>query len=783
MGLAIGLSSAILIILFIADEINFDKFNHNYNRIARLVTASQSENKIIRHYSLTPGILGKRLKEDYPEVEDYNTIIDRYTWGRFTVEHGENKYYESEYLITQPSFFKLFDFEILKGNKNTLLTQPNEMVLTESTAKKLFGEENPIGKTIKTDRQWGDFKVTGILKDPPPNSHLKFSMLISMKSLNSLEGFKNALGNLDLSLVRTYLFFKKGYNIQNFSSKLKEFQVTNKGKSFGITDDISLQQLGDIHFSSQNIEFDLNAGANSKTTLYILGIIGLLIIIIAAINYANLATAKSIGRLKEIGIRKVVGADKKQLRQQFLTESVMITCIALAASFFIVELILPSFNSFTGKSLSLLKNNAGGEIALSIIMAVFIGLLSGVMPALIITKFKTVLILKGKLQSRNSFSIIGKSLVVIQFAVSIIMIFCTLTILKQLKYIQTKELGFNKNNLLVVDINSSGTRKNFKTLKNEFSKNPSVKSITVSSRIPGEWKNFTEIQAHNFGENDLKDHKMFYIGADYDFMNTFQINILEGRNFYSNYSSDSASIIINNEAALALGLKNPIGKNIVISGENSIGVYKIVGLVDDFNFQSLHEKISPMIIGFWNNPFVSIDYFTARISGKSISSTIKYFSDVQQQFDNVTPFEYNFLDERMKDFYKQDEREASIINFSSGLALLIACLGLFGLAAFSAERRIKEIGVRKVLGSSVSGIIILFSKDFLKLVLLSNLFSLPVAYFLMQKWLNGFAYQTNIDITIFIFSAIIALIIALLTISIHAIKAAIANPAESLKYE
>ncbi len=783
LGLAIGLASAIIIILFVTDEINFDKFNHNYNRIARLVVAKHSENKTIRYYSLTPGILGQELKAKYPEVEDYTTIIDQHTLGRFTVEYGENKYYESEYLITQPSFFKIFDYKILNGNKNKLLTEPNEMVLTESTAKKLFGNENPIGKTIKTDRQWGSFKVTGILKDPPLNSHLQFSMLISMKSLNTFPGFKKALNNFDLSIVRTYLLFQKGNNIQNFNSKLKEFQNANKAKSFGVTEDVTIQPLSDIHFNSRNIEFDLNANTKSKTTLYILGIIGLLIVLIAAINYTNLATAKSISRVKEIGIRKAVGANKNQLLQQFLMESILLTCIALGVSFLLVETMLSIFNDFTGKSLSLLNSHAAWQILISVFLTFLLGLLAGILPALLITKFKTVLILKGKLQTKNNFSFIGKTLVVVQFAISIILIFCTLTIYKQLKYVQTKNLGFNNDNLLVVDINSSGTRKNFQTLKNEFSKNPNVKSVTVSSRIPGEWKNLTEIKARNLGENELNNRKMFYIGADYDFINTFQIDIIEGRNFYQSYSEDSSNIIINNEAALALGVKNPIGKNVMISDGDLKGVYKIIGVVKDFNYQSLHEKISPIIIGFWNNPFISIDYFTARIGGKNIASTIKYLSKVQEHFDNITPFEYNFLDERMKDFYKQDEREATIINFSSGLALLIACLGLFGLAAFSAERRIKEIGIRKVLGSSVSGIVVLFSKEFLKLVLIANLISLPVAYFLMQKWLNEFAYRVNIDITLFIFSAIIAIVIAFVSISSHAIKAATSNPVKSLRYE
>lgn len=782
-GLSIGLTVSIIIILFVTNEINFDKFNHNYKRIARIITTSQSLDKSLRNYSLTPGILGEKLKEEYPEIEDYTTIIDRYTWGRFTVEHNRNKYYESDYLITEPSFLKMFDFKILAGDKNSLLTEPNEMVLTKSTAKKLFGDKNPVGKTIKTDRSWGDFKVTGILKDPPKNSHLQFSMLISMKSLIKLEGFNKALHSFNYDIVRTYLLFKPGYKPLNFSGKLKEFQNSYKIKNSGTADFISLQPLSDIHFNSQNIEFDLNSNPRSKTTLYILAIIGLLIIFIAAINYTNLTTAKSITRMKEIGIRKVVGADKNQLIQQYLTEAVLVTFVALFTAVLIVELILPAFNNFTGKSLSFMSRSGFPEIAFIIFLTLFVGLFSGIFPALLITKSNTILFFQGSVQPKSRFSLIGKGLVVIQFAVSIMMIFCTLTIYKQLKYIQNKELGFNKDNMLIVDINSSGTRNNFITMKNEFSRNPDVKNITVSSRIPGDWKTQKEIKAHNFGEDKKYDKKMFYIGADYDFIKTFGIALLEGRNFHNSYSGDSTNIIINREAAVALGLSDPIGKSIVISDDESEGVYKIIGLVKDFNFQSLHEKISPMIIGYWNNPFISIDYFTARIGGRNIPGIIKYFVSVQNNFDKITPFEYNFLDRRIEEFYNQDKHEAVIVNTASGLAMLIACLGLFGLTAFSAQKRTKEIGVRKVLGASITGILVMFSGNFLKLVLFACFISLPVSYYLMQKWLNEFAYRINIDITIFLFSGIIALIIAIITISFQAIKAAVSNPVESLRYE
>lgn len=782
-GLSIGFAAAIMIILFVMDEFNFDKFNHDYDRIARLITAQRDKVGSLQKYSLTSGILGQRLKSEFPEIVDYAEIIDKQSCGRFTVRYGQNKYYESKYLITQPAFFRIFDFKVLEGNRSKLLSEPNEMVLTQSAAKKLFGNEDPVGKIIKSDKAWGNFKVTGILKDPPLDSHLQFNMLISFESLNKYAGAEKRLGDLNYSLVRTYLLFKEGYNINNFTGKLNEFQELNKSKRFGVTDRISLQPLKDIHFHSQNIEFDLNADSRSETTIYILGIIGLLLILVAVVNYTNLTTAKSINKIKEIGVRRVVGAAKRQLIYQFIMESFVITAIAMVIAFLIVELTLPLFNNFTGKSLSLFGQTGISEIAVITMLTLLISLLSGLLPAVIITKFKTVIILKGKLPGSSGFSNFGKSLVIAQFVVSIMMIFCTVTIYKQMKYIQSKNLGFNKNNLLVIDINSSGARNNFREMKTEFAKDPDVESITVTSRIPGDWKDISELKVRNLGDNNLKEHKMYYIGADYEFLNTFGINIIQGRNFYQSYSGDSTVVIINKKAASVLGLKNPVGKSVAISGGTTAGIYQIIGVAEDFNFQSLHEKISPMIIGYWNNPFTAIDYFTARIDGKNIQKTLHYLSAAQQKFDNVTPFEFNFLDERIKDFYVSDEREAIIIDFAAVLALLIACMDLFGLAAVIAEKKTKEIGVRKVLGASVPGIVILFSRDFMKLILFTNLIALPLAYYLMQKWFSNFAYKINIGISIFLASGIIGITIAVMTIIYQAVKAATANPVKSLRYE
>lgn len=781
LGLSIGIASAILIILFVSDELNYDKFNHNYERIGRIITQNKGKDNSIRNFSLSGASLGESLEAEYPEVKNSTPILDRNSFGRFTVQYENNKYYESGYFITKPAFLKIFDYKVLAGDKNSLLTEPNEMVLTETTARKLFGDENPVGKIIKTDRSWGDFKVTGLIQDPPKNSHLQFSMLISFKSLEHFSGFSKALQNFDLSLVRTYLLFKDKKDMPGFDKKLTAFENTHKGKAFGVTDHISVQPLSNIHFGSQNIEFDLNYGARNKSTVYILGIIGLLIIIVAGINYTNLAAARSMKRSKEIGIRKVVGAKRGQLISQFLTEAVLLTSISLFIALIIVELVLPFFNNFTDKNISLTGNLNFLMIASIISLALLLGLLSGSLPAFFISKLKTVLILKSKVQPDSALKIIGKGLVVTQFVVSVILIFGTITIYNQLQFIKNKDLGFNQDHLLVVDINSGGSRSNFQAIKNEVLKNPNVKSISVSSRLPGDWKNITLVNAYKNGGAANNAREMYYLGIDKDFLSTFQMNLLDGRNI--NGTQDSANIIINEAAAKELGLSDPLGKSINLFRNKSAGQYNIIGIVKDFNFQSLHEKVSPMILGFRENLFANIDYYTARISANDVKGTIKYFSDVQQKFDNVTPFEYNFLDERLKDFYEKDQRESTIVEYAAGFAIFIACLGLFGLAAFSAEEKTREIGIRKVLGADVSGIVSLLSKEFIWLVIIANIIALPPGYYLMRGWLGNFAYNSGISLSTFLLTTFMTMFITFITTGYHSVKASLKNPVESLKYE
>jgi len=783
-GLTFGIAASIIILLFTIDELNFDKFNTKYERIARIVNEEFVENAESRRYPFTSGMVGKTLKQDYPEIENYVNIIDREIFGRFATQYGDFKHYESEYLITQPSFFKIFDYKIIKGNPDKLLNEPNEIVLTESAAKMFFGSDDPIGKVLKTDSPWGDLKVAGLMKDPPNNSHLQFTMLISFKTLKVFGAqFENVLNRWNASSVKTYLLFNNTISMNNFSSKLESFIKKNKTDVFGVKEKIYLQPLKDVHFYSTNFELDSNFGARNITTIYILGVIGFFIILSACINYSNLSIARYFNRAKEMGMRKVVGATKAQLYSQILSEAIFMTLLSVAAALIIVQLVLPSLNVYLEKELSLASVDALLFVTILISLSLIVGILSGSLPAFFLTKVKTVSLMKMRLNPGSSISIIKKSLVVLQFVISIIMIFATVTVFNQLNYIKNKELGFNKEAMVIIDINSGDARKSFEAIKSEFSKSNNVNNVSVVSRVPGDWKGLTELDVNNSGANENEKQKMFFVCADEYFLNTFDIKLKEGNNFTGNPLTDSASVIINNSAAQALNISDPIGKFIEIKDNQDSGNYKIIGVVNDYNFQSLHQKVSPMVIGYRNTPFDKIDYFAAKINLANVSQTINHLKSVHEKFDQVTPFEYNFLDEKIAEFYEQDQKEGSIINAASFISILIACLGLFGLASYTAQQKIKEIGIRKVLGASVPGILIIFSKEFIKLVLFALAIALPLAFYFMNGWLESFAYKINIGAVEILAAGLSAFIIALLTISYQAIKSANTNPVETIRNE
>lgn len=779
-GLAIGLACCVLIFLYVQDELTFDLFHQKADRIYRLVTTQKSPEHGERHFPSGMGAVGSALAAEFPEVSQTVRLRDRQGLGRFTVRYGENRFYEGDYLVAEASFFEIFDFRLLQGDPKTALALPSSIVITEAAAKKYFGDENPVGKTLTVER-FGDFKVTGLLQDPPRNSHLDFSMLLSYATLTANPRWKQYSDSWESDSFITYVLMREKVDVAVFNAKLaalaqKHFNAEQKNSV-----QLSLQPLRDIHFHSASLEFDRNRRKGEIIYIYVFSAIALLVLLIACINYMNLATARSMQRAREIGMRKVVGARQTQLIGQFLGESLLLSCLGLFGAVVLVELILPGFNAFADKNLQLDFFSNGWLLWSLFLLVVGVGVISGSYPAFYLSQLHPSLVFKGALKSGGAAAQLRRGLVVAQFALSIIMIVSTIVAYRQLGYIRTKNLGFNQEQLVVVDINSGNTRRNFVSIKNEMIKIPSVKNVSVSSRVPGEWKNLTQIEVVPEGAAAASTHSMYFIGIDAEFLPTFEMNLAAGRNLANAMGTDTSAVLINETAARLLGWESPLGMELRVPAEN----YRahVVGVVKDFHFQSLHEKIAPLLLGHWNNSIVAIDYFTARVNTQNLPATLAALQKVHEQFDQVTPFEYNFLDARVNDFYQTDIRIGKIFGASAALAIFIAGLGLLGLAAFSAEQRTKEIGVRKVLGASAGNIVYLLSKDFTKLVLVATVIASPLAYWALQRWLQNFAYHISLGPGTFLLAGFGALLIALLTISFQAVRAALTNPVEALRYE
>lgn len=786
-GLTVGLVSFLLIMLYLFDELTFDRFHKKSSDIYRIIeTKTSSEGKETKVVSVAANI-ATRLKTEFPQVVNATRFS---MLGRTNITNPDNTnvFYES-YTMADSSFFTVFDFPHIGGDLKTALVAPYTVVLTDATAKKMFGKTDVIGKTINAEGDSTPYKITGVITIPD-NSHLNFNLLFSESSLYSLPEFAE-LYKSDWSSNNfvTYVLLKNK-SIVPTELAINKLVSSNRENNATTKSSFTLQPLTAIHFGSAGIEGNMDASGNI-THIYVFGAVAFFVLLIACINYINLTTARFAGRSKEVAVRKVAGASKWHLIKQFLTEASILTLIALVLALALVKLVLPAFNAFTEKQLQFDFHTDYRIWLLVGLTTVVVGLLSGVYPAFFQSRLKPYLLLKSKVASGKSNLSIRRMLVIFQFALSIIMIVATVVVYQQMKYVDTADMGFNKNQLLVVDINSGAVRRGAETIKTQFAKIPGVTNVSVTSRVPGEWKVIPKVKVKIPGRFSTQGEDVYYIAADREFLKTFEVNLLSGRNFNSGIA-DSSVVLINETCAKMLGITQPSEQileipSIAFSGNAEAFSEpfrpRVVGIVKDFNFQSMREKVGPMIVGYQRNPVHSIDYFTSKISSVNTKAILKRMEDVLRKIDASHLFEYNFLDKRWELFYRQDEKRQTIFLGIAILTILIACLGLFGLAAFAAEQRVKEIGVRKVLGASVSSIVGMLSKDFAKLVVIGSLIALPVAWWAMNNWLADFAYRIHISWWILVVAPAVALIIALLTVSVQAIKAAVVNPVKSLRNE
>ncbi len=797
-GLTFGIVCFLLIGLYVYDELSFDTQHSQRDRIYRVITHEKNPNNQATTVAAAGFMLAEESRHRLPEVQ-MTTRMQR--TGRSNLVDPQNPVRVQETVtIVDEYFLQVFDFPLLEGDRSTALKEPNSIVITEDLAMRIFGRVDVLNVNLQFEHMQNPVKITGILKKHPQNSTFNFTSLLSEATPLTNEGFRRwAESDWASTSFTVYALLRADANADSVARKMTRMVNANASLEPGTVVRHSLQPLEDVHLRSEGIaDGARNSNVDSipqgnPVYITVFSFTAIFVLLIAGINYTNLTTARASSRLKEIGVRKAIGAVRGNLIRQFLVESLITTIIAFLVAVLIVALLLPPFNEFVNKKFSLFSSVGLQFWIAAVGMIVLIGLLSGGYAALLLSRFNPVLLLKGlKIRNGGDFSI-RKALVVLQFTISTVMIIGTIVLFMQVRFLNNTDLGFDKELMVVIDVNVQKARSNFEWVKNEMSKIPAVQSVSVTSRVPGEWKTLQRIKMKK--EGGAGELQVAYaIGADKDFLSTYDIELLKGRNFKND--NDTSSIMINEAAAKVLGITEvseevvdipQIARNNfftpIYEDANASFKPRVVGIVKDFNFQSLRAKVEPLVIAYNYNPIYPIDYYSVKIQPQNIQATLDKLKAIMVANDEREPFEYHFLDDQLALFYLEDQRSQTILAWVALASVIIACLGLFGLATYSAEQRLKEIGMRKVLGANMFSIMSLLSKDFVKLVLIACCIAFPVAWLGANKWLEAYAYHIDVEWWIFALAGIIATGIALLTVSYQAVKAAIVNPVKILRTE
>jgi putative ABC transport system permease protein len=763
-GLAIGIACCILILLWVRDELSFDGFHEKADRLYRVVEQQYYAGGELFPVAVTPAPLAAALKDEIPEFVNAARIT---LSPRLLIRYGERMFYEDDIALADPSVFDLFSFRLVKGDPETALEKLNSIILTESMAEKYFGDEDPLNKDLKIGNMY-DLTVTGVVENAPRNSHLQFNFIIPFEIIK-MAG--DPLDNWGNNSYFTYVELAENADAATAQEKITGFLQKHLPES---STTLHLQPLKRIHLYS-DFTADVPGHGDIKY-VYIFSLVALFVLIIACINFMNLTTARSGNRAKEVGMRKVTGAQKADIVMQFLGESMLFAFIAFLFALGLVLLLLPAFNALSGKELSLFTGESIDLLAALIGVAILTGLVSGSYPVLYLSSFQPVAVLKGTLRSGPRGSTFRRVLVVIQFSLSIFLIIATAIIHSQLEYIQNKKLGYDKDHVIYMRIGMNAVRY-YEPFKREALTSPDILGIGWSGQLPAYIVNSTS-SVNWPGKDPNESILMHNTAVDYDFIETMGMEIVAGRNFSLEFPTDEKeAFILNEEAARLLGEDSAVGKPFTLWDIKG----KVIGVVKNFHFKSLNTHVEPLVIRLLKpQPY---SFMFIRVRGENITASINYLEKTWRKIATVFPFEYQFLDDYYDRTYHAEQRMGKLFNAFTALAIFIACLGLLGLASFMAEQRTKEIGIRKVLGATVPNIILLMSREFVFLVAISNVLAWPLAYYLMNKWLENYAYHAAINVLFFFVSALIALAIALLTVSYQAFRAASANPIDSLRYE
>jgi putative ABC transport system permease protein len=783
-GLTVGLTCCLLITTYILNELSFDKYNPQANNIYRVTRTFNDDNGVVslKLSTISPPF-GYYFPSEFPQIQKMTRLKDN---DPMPARYGDKIFNQRGIFFADENLFDVFSVKVLKGNPKTALTDPFSIMLTEENAKKYFGDEDPMNKVIRFNSQF-DCKVTGIYQPFPANAHLHPGMMISFNTLkdSAVYGEQNLRTNWGNNSYFTYLLLPPGYKPENLEKLFPAFLDKHmadqyKGKTPSRRTQLGLQKLTDIHlYSHTDFEAEANGDINR---VYIFSAIALFILLIACINYMNLSTARSALRAKEIGIRKVVGARKKELIFQFLSESVLICFAAIIIAAALTAFAIPWLNKASGQELSF-RTLLQAKIIIPLLITPFIiGGFSGLYPALFMSSFQPVKTLKGLFKVGGSSISFRKALVVAQFAISIILIITTFIVFQQLHYIQSTSLGFDKDRIITMNYtNEVGSQ--YESFRTGLLQNTSFKDVTRSSRIPsGRLLDNMGASVMNGDSVQPVITDIKFVNCDYEFISTFGMPLAAGRFFSRNYGTDTLSYVLNQSAVKAIGWKNDqvaIGKDFKYGGVAG----HVIGVLKDFHFESMHQAITPMVFLMIPPSNAYYNTVSVKIGGGNTAAAMANMEKIWKKYFPETPFEYTFLDENFDKLYQSEQRQATIFTAFACIAIFIACLGLFGLSAFAISQRVKEIGVRKVLGANVSTIVGLLSKDFLKLIVVAAIIAFPVAWYAMHSWLKDFAYRVDIQWWVFIIAGLLAAMIAFVTVSFQAIKAALSNPVKSLRTE
>jgi len=785
-GPAIGIACAILILLYVRDELTFDRHSSDYQRIYRIESDFTISGKTTVA-GLVPMPMAPTLKDEYPEIETFARFAG-FGLDNILFEYGDLKFFEDNIYFTDSTVFDIFDYDFILGAPGGALDEPNTIVITKSFASRYFGNENPVGQELKSSN-FGNFRVTGVIKDVPANSHLKFDCLLSMATIVELQGVDNfnsraapAFWNIS---VFAYIKLVKNADIQTLLDKFPEFYdkyMKSLGDQINASFSLMATRIDKVHYNP-GLEFDLPVGNFSYIIIF--SLVGLFMILIASLNYMNMATARSVTRAKEVGLRKVIGAGKGSLIRQFLSESMVLVILALILALFITMLSLPQFNALTGKALSLGELFRPVTLLMVLGITLFVGLISGSYPSFYLSSFLPVEVLQSNVNPRQGKGLMRKILVVFQFAVAGVLIICTIIVTRQQRYIHHKDLGISKENVMIIPMRDTAfMRRQLQPFKNELKENPDILGVTSSQLIPPMMASKVVFLVEK--DSAMVELATSFSVVDADFIDVMGIKILQGRNFDRERPSDmTGAFIVNEEAVKAFGWgDNPIGKRIRFGGGGRDG--EVIGVVKDFHFSSIHNKIEPFIFVVSQNPNIN---FYIRIADDNIPATIDYVSGTMSDLGYNLPLNYFFFSDKLDEMYTAENKLNSLFNIFSILTIFIACLGLLGLTSYVTEQRSKEISIRKIMGAGAKQVVWLLNRDFLILVLISNLISWPVAYYFMDKWLTGFAYRMDFGlspfvaatIVPFVVSLLITLMIALITTSLVSVRAARTNPVDTLR--